>query len=290
MKYLDALALAKLRRLSLHIKRPKVEGLLSGARMSALKGSSQEFAEYRAYAPGDDPRQLDWKVLARTDRYYIRERQAESMMAFYALLDGSGSMGYSSQGRERKWDYACRLGLAFAYLAMAAKDAAGIGVFGSRPTAFHPPRQDLEHLSRLDDLLARFEPEGIFPTGSFPSEAASRVAERSHVLFISDFIGDPEAFFKAVRALKLRRGVWAIQILDPAERDFDFSGPLLLESLEDRSTLSVEPAMLREEYRSALARLVRYYQAAFSDSQIRFGVYFTDEPWDRALSRFLGLA
>ncbi len=290
MKYLDALALAKLRRLSLRIKRPKVEGHLSGARVSAFKGSSQEFAEYRAYAPGDDPRQLDWKVLARTDRYYVRERQAESMMAFYALLDGSGSMGYASEGRERKWDYACRLGLAFAYLAMTAKDAAGISVFGSRPAAFHSPRQGLDHLSRLDDLLARFEPGGTFPIASFPSEAAARVAERSHVLFISDFLGDPEAFFRAVRALKLRRGVWAIQILDPAERDFDFSGPLLLESREDRSTLSVEPAMMREEYRSELARLMRYYHAAFSDSQIRFGVYFTDEPWDRALSRFLGLA
>ncbi len=286
MRYLDSLALAKLRGLSSSLRKLGGEGVATGAHSSRLKGFSQEFSQYRPYAPGDDLRSIDWKVMARADRPYVRENESESLMGLYLLMDASGSMAYAS-GAESKWDYACRLAMALAYLALSQGDAVGLAVFDSRLRVFLPPQSLFSRLQAVDSILAKTSPAGRLDLGAVLSEAAPRLKARSLIAVFSDFLGPPAGFLRFLKGLKAKRRTWAVQVLDPAERDFDFQGPAFFESLEDSGSVFLDARDARRAYHSELSRLLRYYRAALESYGIPHAVNHTDEPWDRGLSRLL---
>lgn len=289
MRYLDPVALAKLRNLSLGLRRVAAEGHLTGRHRSSARGLSHEFAEHRAYVPGDEVRSLDWKVFARQERFYVRQYQSENILTGTILLDASGSMAYAAGGRPSKWETACRLAMAFAYLIVAEGDAAGLALFDTRPREFLAPRSTFGQLGVLDALLERSRPGGETDLAAVLEGAAARIRRRSLVVLISDLLGEPESILGTVKALQARRHeLMVVQVLDPAERDFGFEGPTLFRCLEGGRELYCDASSLREAYRGAFARQQRLYEAGFHGASISFLSLFTGQPWEGGLARFLG--
>jgi len=288
MRYLDAVALAKLKNLHFDIRRHVAEGHLAGRHRSLRRGFAQEFAEHRAYAPGDELKRLDWKVYARKDRFFVKEYQEEKSLKTYLLLDASGSMAFCSGARAPKWDYACRLTMALAYLVLAEGDAAGLLTFDTAEREFLAPRRGLAHLETMDRTLEGRRPGSETDLGSVLRRCAARLPRRSLVFLVSDLLGDARSILTLVKAFRARRHeVFLLQVLDPCERDLDFEGPVVFESLEDASRLRCEAALLRPAYRELFSRQQKLYQASFDGSGIRYAAFYTDAPWEDALSRFL---
>ncbi|MBI3296878.1 MAG: DUF58 domain-containing protein [Elusimicrobia bacterium] len=288
MKYLDALALARLKTLRFDLRRHRAEGHLGGRHQGARRGFSQEFAEHRAYATGDELKRLDWKVYARTDRLFVKEYHEEKSLKTYILVDASGSMAYRGRGGESKWDAACRLAMCAAYLVSVQGDAAGLVTFDTKTRTFLPPRRSFEHIELMDKTLAETQPGGETDLSGVLARVAEGLPRRSMLLLVSDLLGDAERVAETVRAFRARRHkVYAMQVLDPEERDFDLDGPLLLESLEDSSSLRVEASLVRASYREAFARQQRLYQAGFHRAGVSHEVFYTDQPWEAPLARLV---
>lgn len=290
MRYLDAVALAKLKNIRLKLGRHVSEGHLTGRHRSARQGFAQEFAQHRSYVPGDELKRLDWKVYARKDRFFVKEFQEEKSLRTYLLLDASGSMAYRGSGPEPKWDAACRLAMSVAYLVLSQGDAAGLLTFGDSPREALPPRQAFSQLDRIDRLLAGTAPAGGTDLASVLKGRAGDIPRRSLVVLVSDLLGDQRRILEAVRAFHARKHrVMVLQVLDPSERDLEFEGPVLFESLEDGGTLRCEVGLVRESYREAFALQQRLYEASFRGTGVAFATFYTDVPWDLALGRFLTL-
>jgi uncharacterized protein (DUF58 family) len=288
MRYLDALALAQLDRLRLGLGRHRVEGSLSGRHRSLRRGYAQEFAEHRPYALGDEIKRLDWKVYARKERFFVKEYQEEKSLKTFVLLDASGSMAFASGGRPPKFDHACRLAMAVSYLALVQGDAAGLCVFDAAERSSLPARRGLDHLQRMDALLSDCSPGGETDLPAVLRRIASRAPRRSLVVLVSDLIGEPRALVEMAKALRARRHeVFVLQVIDPSERDLDFDGPVLFESLEGRGRLRCESSLVRDSYRALFEARERLYEASFARSGIRYRVHSTDLPWEPALARLL---
>lgn len=288
MRYLDPVALAKLRGMRFGLRRLAVEGHASGRHPSLWKGLSHDFAEHRPYVPGDELKALDWKVYARQDRFYVREYRAEHLLTTHILLDRSGSMGFAGPGRESKWEHACRLAMAMAYLILDKGDAAGLVLFDAEPRQVLPPRASWSHLEPMDAALARQGPGGETDLRRVLERAAARLRRRSLVLLISDLLGEPEGILKVVKAFKAKRHeVMVLQVLDPLERDFDYDGPTLFEGLEGGEPLFCDAGELRGLYRAQFAQCLKLYEATFQRSEIPYAVFFTDRPWEKGLARLM---
>ena len=289
MKYLDPISLAKLKNLSLEMRRLAAEGHASGRHRSRWKGFSRDFAQHRPYAPGDELKSLDWKVYARQDRFYVREYQAESLLSTYVLVDASGSMGFSGAGREAKWEHACRLAMAMAYLVVSRGDAAGLATFDTEPREFLPPRAALSHLELMDAALCRAAPRGETDLGAVLEGAAARIKRRSLIILISDLLGEPGKVIKVAKAFKARKHeLMVLQVLDPLERDLDYEGPTVFKSLEDDSRLFCDATSLRGVYRREFEKFLKGYEASFHRAEIAYAEFFTDRPWEDSLGRLLG--
>ncbi len=288
MKYLDALAIAKLKNLNLELRRLASEGHLSGRHRSLWRGFSRDFAQHRPYVPGDEVKALDWKVYARKDRFYVREYRAESILTTQLLVDASGSMAFAGPGRAPKWDQACRLAMGMATLVVGKGDAAGLITFDDRPRDFLPPRAALSQLELMDAALSERGPGGETDLRAALEQAGLRIRRRSLLILISDLLGDPEGILKALKAFKARKHeILVLQVLDPLERDFAFEGPTLFESLEDQSRLFCDAGALGPLYRAEFERLLKIYEASFHLCEIPYAPFYTDVPWETALGRFL---
>ncbi len=288
MRYLDPVALAKLARLNLELRRLSAEGHASGRHRSVWRGMSSDFSQHRAYAPGDELKTLDWKVFARQDRYFVKEFKAESILTTQILVDASGSMGFSEGGRPAKWEHACRLAVAMAYLIVSKGDAAGVVTFDEGPRDFVPPRASLAHLELIDATLSARAPGGETDLGAALERAAARIKRRSLIVLISDLLGEPERVVEVVKAFKARRHeLLVLQVLDPAERDFDYEGPTVFEGLEDKRELFCDAGALQRLYRAEFDKLLRLLEASLHRSDIAYAPFYTDVPWEKSLQRFL---
>lgn len=289
MKFLDPVSLAKLKNLTLQLRNVVAAGQASGRHRSLHRGFSRDFAEHRPYAPGDEVRAIDWKAYARQDRFYVREYNEENILSTQIIVDASGSMGYAASDRASKWEHACRLAMAMAYLVLSKGDAAGMSTFDTRSREFIPPRSGLSQLEILDRALAAGKPGGETDLGGVLGVAGGQVKRRSLVILLSDLMGDPVEIIGALKTLRARKHqVLVLQILDPQERDFDFDGPLVLESLEDGSEIALDASTLAPSYREEFERRLSLYESSFRACEISYAPIFTDVPWDHSLAAFLG--
>lgn len=288
MRYLDPVSLAKLKNLTLELRGFAVEGMVSGRHQSLWKGFSHDFAEHRPYVPGDELKALDWKIYARQDRFYIREYKAENVLTTHVLVDASGSMNFCAGGRQSKWEHACRLAMAMAYLTLAKGDAAGMMTFDVEPRQSIPPRASFRHLELMDSALAGGGPKGETNLSYVLEQAAARVRRRSLVILISDLLGDAEAIIKVIKAFKARRHeLLILQILDPQERDFEYQGSAMFESLEGGPPLFCDADALRASYRREFERFLKGYEVSFHRCGAAYSTFFTDRPWEHALGQLL---
>lgn len=278
--------ISKLKRIDLKA-RLVVEGFLSGLHKSPYKGFSVEFAEYRQYMPGDEPKRIDWKVYAKTDRYFIREYEEETNLKAYLLLDASGSMGYSSD-KLTKLEYASYLGASLAYLLLKQKDSIGLITFTSKIERYIPPRQTPHHLHILLEAIDKVRAGSETNLSVTFHELAERIKRRGLVIVLSDLFDDKEAVLRALRHFRHKKHeVLVFQIVDKNELEFAFNSPLILRDLETTRELVIDPRVLRSEYRKAMAEFTDEFKHRCREQLIDYHLITTDTPFDRALLAYL---
>lgn len=282
--FLDPVLLARISDLPL-LARTVVDGFMHGLHRSARKGLSLDFAEHRQYQPGDDLRRIDWKAYARTDRFYVKEYEADTNAGVLFALDVSGSMDYAS-GAVNKFAYARMLVAALAWLTQRQGDRVGLATFSDRLMEMIPP--STRHLQMLFHALGRAKPTG---EGKLPL-AIDRVADVATrpgiVVLVTDCYDEPTALGRSVDVLRARgHDVLLFHVLDPAEEDFPFESAAVFEDGESGLRLPLRPEDLKDRYQT----MWRAHRAALETRFAAGGVDYipvrTDAPLDRALYAYL---
>lgn len=282
-RFIDPQVLARIGNLDL-LARRVVDGFISGLHRAAHLGVSTDFAEHRAYTPGDDIRRIDWRVYARTDRLYVKTFEAETNADVVFALDASASMGYGSHGVS-KLDYARFVVASLVHLAAGQRDRIGFATFTDELAHRIPP--SARHRDTVLRLLDRITADGRGDVSRALSRLGQTLGKRSIVIVISDFYEEAAVVAGALDELRLRgHDVIALHILDPLERDLDLSGPDVLEDLETGERLPVAP-VTRAEYRELISAHIQALQQQCGARQTDYGCFGTDQPLDQILFRFL---
>jgi uncharacterized protein (DUF58 family) len=283
-RFLDPAVLARIENLEL-LARTVVDGFVTGLHRSPYLGLSVDFAEHRAYMPGDDIRRIDWKVYGRTDRFYIKEFEADSNADFMLLLDASRSMTFGSAGLT-KLDYARYLAACLAYFAHRQRDRVGLVTFDEDVVEYVPP--SAKHLDVVLHTIDRMKPGGRGELGRPLLKVNEASRRRGMVALLSDLYHEPESVLDAVRTLGHRGSdVIVFHVLDPAEVHFPFDASGSFEDLETGERMSVVPEYVREEYRRLVSEHVATLQRSLGESRIDYALFETSVPLDHALFAYL---
>lgn len=296
VRYLRPDVIAQVQRLDLRA-RFIVEGFVSGLHSSPFHGASVEFSEHRKYVPGDDLRTIDYNVLAKTDRLYVKKFQAETNLECYLVVDVSASMNYpdpgeaAAAGRLSKLEYASCLAAALGWMMVHQQDAVGMAVFDNRLRTFIPARSTRSHLMQLLGELSRAAPESDQAGKGLATalhEVARRVHKRGLVIVLSDFLAATEEVVQALHHLRFRgHDLILFQILDYTEAAFPFEGLSRFEDPETGQELTAEPAAMRRAYLEALGRFREEYRRQAAAMRSDFVPIDTSMTFDRALIQFL---
>jgi len=294
-KLLDPYFVSKLRRLDL-IARLVVEGFVTGLHKSPYHGFSVEFAEHRPYMPGDPFRAVDWKVYAKTDRFFIKEFEEETNLRSYILFDVSSSMAYrSSEKLLTKLEYGVYLAAALAYLMIQQQDAVGLLTFDDAVRRLIPSRSAGAHLRVILGELARFDARAQDQasgrrTSIGPSlhYLADRLTRRGLIILISDLMDDPASVLTGLKHFRHRQHeVVVLNVLDPAEVKFPFREEMIFVDMETRARLSAIPWEFAREYRERVEQWRRLYRRTCAEHAIDYAEISTATPYDVALLRYL---
>ena len=293
--FLDPAVLARLAGVPLVARRPMV-GSVSGRHASPHRGSSVEFAEYRKYVPGDDLRRLDWRAFGRSDRFYVKEYEADTNLRLVLVLDTSGSMAYASTkpagvvGPQplSKIDYARRICGALGYLASQQGDAVGIACAAEGVVRTLPPRRSPAHLRLVFDVLEEAKPQGTTGLCEVLHELAETIRQRALVVIVSDLFVDPAELAGGFGHLKFRRhDVAVFHLLDPQELAFTFQRPTRFLDLEGGGAIFADPVEIADRYHRAVADYLESIRQLVLESAIDYHRVLTDEPYEQVLARFL---
>jgi uncharacterized protein (DUF58 family) len=279
---IDPATLMQLKSLELRA-RHVVEGFMTGLNRSPYHGFSVEFTEYRQYTQGDDPRHLDWRLFARSDRYYIKRFEDETNLRCLLLLDTSRSMNFGSVGYSKS-DYGRTLVATLAYFLNSQRDAVGLATFSSEIEEFTPPRYRVGHLRRILVALERAA-EGTATHLARPLEQiAERLNKRGMLVLISDLLAPLATLETSLGSLAARgQEVIVFHVLDPEELKFEFIAPELFEDMESRDRLYVDPQSVRAEYLKRFGRHLEQIETICSRLGLTYHRLSTDTPLEMAL-------
>lgn len=272
------------------VARRVVEGLLTGLHQSPHRGFGVEFAEHRPYQPGDDLRFLDWRMLGRSDRYYVKRFEQETSLRATLLLDLSASMAWSSDPGalpEKSW-YARQLAAALALLLTRQGDAVGLTAFDADVRLRIEPRGGRAHWHRLVGALETLEPGGRTDAAGPLNDVAARTRRRGLVVLISDLLVDPEETRRALRLL--RHGgheVLVFHLMDPGELELAGGPDVRFVDPETGEEVTTRPAAMRGEYRRAVQAAIAEWRAALSTEGMDYRLVETDRPMALALRHYL---
>jgi uncharacterized protein (DUF58 family) len=272
------------------IARALVEGFLVGLHKSPYHGFSVEFAEYRQYLPGESTQNVDWRVYAKTDRYYVRLFHEETNLQARILVDVSASMGVSlDEKRLSKIDYARLLAAALSYLLIKQNDAAGLVTFDSRPRQMVPPRSSRRQLMHLLKVLQEAEQGTTTNVGKVLSELADRMWRRGLVVVVSDLIDDPDAVLRGLKHFRHRRHeVIVFHVLDPREVDLGLDREArFVDPEREIEPIKAQPWHLRESYTAEVQKWRKRLGRECSEHFIDYVPLTTDTPFDLALLAYL---
>jgi uncharacterized protein (DUF58 family) len=286
---LDPATLAQLGGIEL-VARDVVEGFLMGLHRSPHRGFSAEFAELRAYRPGDDLRYLDWRMFGRSDRYYVKQFEEETNLRAYVLLDVSASMGWSSRAGslpDKLW-YAKHLAASLSLILLRQGDTVGLTAFHDRVTERVAPRGGRRQWREILRRLTRLESVGGTSAEGALRDVAVRLRRRGLVILLSDLLVDPEATLTALRFLRHRgHEVLVFHLLDPGERDLPAAADARFFDPETEEEIQVSVADLREEYRQAVDHALTEWERSLKPLGIDYVVTDTDRPFSRAIRAYL---
>jgi uncharacterized protein (DUF58 family) len=283
-RFVDPKVLARIGNLEL-VSRSVVDGFINGLHRSPYFGASVDFAEHRGYVPGDDIRRVDWRLFARTDRFYIKEYEADSNSNFAVLLDVSRSMGFGSEGMS-KLDYGRMLAGCLTYLVHRQRDRVGLVAFDHDIVEFVPP--SAKHMDVSLHVLDRLKPAQPGSLRAPMTKIAEHFGRRGVLVLISDLYEEPDAIIEAVGPLRFRgHDLIVFHLLDRAELDFEYADPSAFEDLESGEQIPIVPEALRDQYRQLVQAHVTALTERCSANRIDYTLVNTSSPLDYALFNYL---
>ena len=284
-RFLDPLALSRISNLEL-LARTVVDGFISGLHHSPYLGFSVDFAEHRAYMPGDDIRRIDWRVFGRTDRLYVKEFEADTNANMSVLFDVSGSMHYGS-GSITKVEYGKYLAACLTYFSRQQRDRVGIVTFDDDIIEYVPTSaKHMEVVLHVIDRIRPGEREGGFERPL--NKIAQVLTRRSLLVVISDLYEDPDVIIRALARLRAKgNDVIVFHLLDPAEVEFPFDEAAQFQDLESGERMPVVPEKLREEYQGHLETHLASLKRRMMQNAIDYCFVQTSQPLDHALFDYL---
>ncbi len=286
-KYLLPETVAQITNLEL-IARLVVEGFITGLHRSPYHGFSVEFAEHRQYRPGDETKNIDWKVYARTNKYYVKQYEEETNLRSIIAIDTSTSMKYKSQNNISKFDYAIYLTAALATLMIKQRDAVGVAVYNEDIDIYYPPKSKPSYLSEILKMLAEIEPSHKTFTSKALDSLAERIKRRGLVIIMSDFLDDADSVLNALKHFRHRNHeVIAFQILDPRELDFKLGQGATFKDMETNEEMVSHPHHLQYSYSEQVKEFINLIKTECFNHNIDYNLITTDTPFDKALREYL---
>lgn len=286
-KYLKPEVINQIKRLDLRAQFV-VRGFLHGLHASPFHGFSVEFSEHRKYSPGDDPKDIDWQVFAKTDKYYIKKFESETNLTGYLVMDLSESMGYTFEQTLTKFDYAVCLAAALAYLMVSQQDPVGLITFNDKVRESLPPRSKRTQLGNVLALLSKIQPQGQTDFANSVGQIAAMLKTRSLVMIFSDFLTDDVAAFQSLH--QLRHGghdVILFHILDEAEVSFPFHGVYEMRDPETGDEIKIDA----DGYRSDYVQQIQQFRDSLAERCVKSGIDYvpldTSMQFDKALMEYL---
>ncbi len=289
--FIEPGVIARLAGLALDARTPMV-GSVSGRHRSPTRGSSLEFSEYRKYVPGDDLRRLDWRAWGRSDKYFIKEYEADTNLRLCLIVDVSGSMNFgpggSKESGKTKLDYARKLAGTLAYLAAAQGDAVGLYFAGQEFNREIPPKRSGAHLKHVLDELGNMKAEGETGLPEILHQAAERIRQRALVVIISDLFMDTEKLKSCFQHLRYRKhDVAVFHLLEQNEIDFQFDRPMRFQDLEGVPPMLIDPTTIAKQYREAVQLYLEEIKLMMRDSAVDYRRVAIEQHYAEVLANFL---
>ncbi|CAN5820353.1 DUF58 domain-containing protein [soil metagenome] len=285
-RFVDPKVLARIGNLEL-VARSVVDGLINGLHRTNVFGASVDFAEHRGYVPGDDIRRVDWRLFARTDRFYIKEYEADSNANFSVLIDSSKSMGFGSAG-VTKLEYARMLAGCLTYLVHRQRDRVGLVAFDDEIVEHVPP--SAKHMETVLHVLDRLQPSKPGSLRAPLQKMAEHFGRKGMLVLISDLYEEPDVILEALGPLRFRgNDLIVFHVLDRAELEFDFTDASAFEDLESGEQIPIVPQALRDEYRALIRQHVEAISERCKAARIDYTLIDTSAPLDHALYKYLSV-
>jgi uncharacterized protein (DUF58 family) len=286
-KYLRPEVIRQVARLDLRAKFI-VEGFLAGLHASPFHGFSVEFSEHRKYTPGDDLKDLDWNIYAKTDKYYLKKFEAETNVTGYLVMDLSASMAYTYRQELTKFEYAICLAAALGYLMIHQQDPVGLITFDTKIQASLPPRSKRTQLGTILAVLANLKPAGQTDVANCLHQLAVMIRHKSLIMLFSDLLTDPGPVLESLHHLRHRgNDIILFHILDEAEVHFPFDGIIQFEEVEGERKLTLDARNMRADYLKSLGEFQEYYKDECAKANIDYLPMDTSVNFDRALMQYL---
>jgi uncharacterized protein (DUF58 family) len=286
-RYLKPEVIRQIKRLDLRAQFI-VKGFLHGLHASPFHGFSVEFSEHRKYSPGDDPKDIDWLIYAKTDKYYVKKFEAETNITGYLTMDLSRSMGYTYRQELTKFDYAICLAAALCYLMIHQQDPVGLITFDEKIRNSLAPKSRRSHLGDVLSLLSNLKPAGKTDVAASLLQLSAMLRHASLVMVFSDLLTDPEPVLQSL--YRLRHGghdVILFHILDEAEAHFPFEGMVEFEEPETSQRLQLDATNVRRDYLTELEAFREAYRRDCYQNGIDYVALDTSMQFDRALTEYL---
>lgn len=309
-RYLEPSVVAKLSNIELKAKFV-VQGFMAGLHKSPYHGFSVEFTEHRQYTQGDDLRYLDWKVLARTGRHYIKQFEEETNLKAYIILDISRSMSFVSNTKEKrsgifnilkkqniklkpvndsisKIEYSSYLSASLAYLMIMQRDAVSLITYDTKVRTFLPPRSTKSNLKQILKELSAINPKGETGIAESINSIAEKIKRRGLIILISDLLDDQDKVINALKHFRYNKNeVILFQVLDPVEKNFLEGGSVVLVDMETGEELFSQTETIQNYYKDAMEKFIEKYKNECIKNNIDYELITTDTPFDISLLRYL---
>jgi uncharacterized protein (DUF58 family) len=286
-KYIRPEVIRQVSRLDLRAKFI-VEGFLAGLHASPFHGFSVEFSEHRKYTPGDDLKDLDWNIYAKTDKYYLKKFEAETNVTGYMVMDLSASMAYTYRQELTKFEYAICLAAALGYLMIHQQDPVGLVTFDTRIQASLPPRSKRTQLGTILAVLANLKPSGKTDVAQCLHQLAAMIRSKSLVMLFSDLLTEPGPVMESLHHLRHRGNeIILFHILDEAEVHFPFDGIVEFEDVEETRKLTIDTRGMKRAYLETLGAFQQFYRSECAKANIDYVPMDTSVSFDRALMEYL---
>lgn len=286
-KYLDPSVISKISSLELKA-RLIVEGFLLGLHRSPYHGFSIEFSQHRPYMPGDAPKDIDWKVYGKTDRFFVKQYEEETNLKCNILLDISKSMSFSSKGNLSKLEYASYLVASLSYLMVKQKDAVGLTLYSDQISKTLLPKTSNSYLKEILFTLNSVESSGKTETGQCLYNIAETIKRRGLIIIISDFFDDPEKVLSALKHFRFKKNeVIVFHILDPVEVNFAFDRDSIFIDMETSEEMTTQPRQIQKAYQESLSQFLHKIKEGCLNAGIEYNLIDTSVTYDKSLYAYL---